>query len=252
MSDDLTDDISPAVFTFFEAMPRQGPGSAEVTAALYGHIRPQLPENPSTADMGCGCGAVGLVLAEKGARVTGIDLHQPFLNAFRDTAAERGLGDRVETLRVSMTDTGLADDCLDLVWSEGAVYTVGFDAALTEFKRLLKPGGVAVVSDCSWLQADVPSEVREFWEIAYPGMRSPAGNLAAAETAGWRFLHAEALAAEVWESEFYTPMERLISEIAPDADQDLKVLIEESETEISLFRRYHDVYGYVFHVLQAP
>lgn len=252
MTDNPFDDIPAALFTFYESMPRQGPGSAAVTTRLYERIRPLLPAAPVAADMGCGSGAAGLVLAEQGARVTGVDVHQPFLDTFETQARSLGLGDRVETLCASMTETGLPAGSLDLVWSEGAAYIVGFDAALAEFRRLLRPGGVVVLSECTWLRDDPPDDLRAFFGEAYPDMRTDAANHAAAEAAGWEVLHTEVLAPSVWEEEFYAPMERLIASIGEEGDPDLKAIAADSAAEIDLFRRYHDDYGYVFYLLRAP
>lgn len=252
--DDLDEGPPAALFTFFERMPRQGPGSVAVTAALLKRIRHRLPAHPVAADMGCGSGAAGLVLAEQGVRVRGVDIHSPFLRAFEKSAAAAGVAERVETLSASMLETGWPDAKLDLVWSEGAVFTVGFDAALAEFARLLKPGGVAVVSEATWFEdpARAPEELRVFWQAGYPDMRTVAGNLAATEAQGWRFLHAERLADEVWESGFYAPMEQVIAEAKGSGDAALQAVAAESETEIALFRRYSAYYGYVTYVLERP
>jgi serine/threonine-protein kinase HipA len=202
--------------------------------------------------MGCGSGAAGIVLAENGIQVRGVDIHLPFLHAFEKRAADAGVSDRVETLCASMLDTGWPEISLDLIWSEGAVFTVGFDAALTEFGRLLKSGGVAVISEATWFQApsQVPAEVRKIWRANYEGVRTVSGNLAAAEEQGWRFLHAERLADEVWEIEFNTPMEEVIADVKSSNDEDLKVIADECEAEIDTFRRFNAFYGYVFYVLE--
>lgn len=251
MTDDPILDVQPALFTFFERMPRQGPGCGTVTADLYKRIHALLPPNPTAADMGCGSGAAGLVIAEQGAHVLGVDIHPPLLAAFRETARARGLADRIETQHASMTQTGRDGASFDLIWSEGAVFTVGFDAALAEFRRLLRPRGLVVLSECSWLQLDVPEELRAFWNANYPGMRTPAANLAAAESAGWRFVHTERLASEVWESGFYQPMERLIASIDAQDEPEVAEVAAEQKAEIDLFRRYRDYYGYIFYVLQT-
>lgn len=251
---DANEGSSAALFGFFERMPRQGPGAAAVTASLYRRARGLLPARPLAADMGCGSGAAGLVLARADARVRGVDVHAPFLRAFEAEAAAAGLGERVETLCASMLETGWPDACLDLIWSEGAVFTVGFDAALIEFSRMLKPGGVAVVSEASWLQdpALAPEELRAFWQAGYPDMRTVAGNLAAAEAAGWRIRHAELLADAVWEDEFYRPMEAVIADVEARDDPGLAVVAAECKAEIALFRRFSAWYGYVFYLLQRP
>lgn len=243
---------SPALFAFFERLPRQGPGSASVTRALYGRLRSQLPATPHAADMGCGSGAAGLVLAEAGARVVGVDVHQPYLDAFAAAAQARGMADRVTTRRASMTESGLAPGSLDLIWSEGAVFTVGYDDALVAFRALLRSGGLVVVSELAWLERPVAGPAFDFWHAAYPPMRTVGGNLAAAEAAGWRFLHAEVLPATAWEHGFYRPMEALIAEIEATGTSEQRTVAAEQRREIEVFRAQGNEYGYVFFVLQSP
>jgi len=252
MSEPEADTPSPALFAFFERLPRQGPGAVEITRGLYDELRPQLPARPRAADMGCGSGAAGLVLAEAGAQVTGVDVHQPYLDAFADAAAARGVADRVATRRASMTASGLAPGSLDLVWSEGAVFTVGFETALEVFMGLVRPGGFVVVSECVWLQEVVPAEVRRFWAVNYPGMATVGAALRVAERLGYRFVAAKRLANWAWERDFYAPMGELIAEIEAAGPAALRTVAREQRVEIELFRRYGDVFGYVFFVLARP
>lgn len=246
------DDIPPELFAFFEAMPREGPGSDAVTRALFDRFRPMLPETPLAADMGCGSGAAGLVLADAGATVIGVDVHRPFLETFDRRAAKRGLSARVSTRAASMTESGIAPGSLDLIWSEGAVFTVGFDAALEAFWPLAKPGALIVASDCAWFQEEAPAAARDFWDKAYPGMRTAGGNIRAAERAGYRFVHCETLPAEVWEDEFYRPMEAMMARLHAPLSPAMQAIVREQQEEIAIFRRFNHLFGYVFHVFLRP
>ncbi len=248
----MNDAVPEALFRFFEALPRQGPGSEPVTRGLYDRLRDDLPSEPDAADMGCGSGAAGIVLAGAGARVTGIDVHRPFLDAFAARAARAGLADRVTCRAAGMLEAGFGAGSLDLIWSEGAVFTVGFDAALETFRTLLKPGGFAVVSECCWFQEARPPEPAAFWAANYPAMRGVGDNILAAERLGYRFHHAEILPSRVWEEGFYAPMEAHMDTLSPDADPALWEIALECRAEIALFRRWHTVYGYVFYVLRKP
>jgi SAM-dependent methyltransferase len=40
-----------------------------------------------------------------------------------------------------------SDESFDIIWTEGAVFPVGFNRALKEWKRFLKPGGVLAAHD---------------------------------------------------------------------------------------------------------
>jgi serine/threonine-protein kinase HipA len=250
--DATDDDLPQELFAFFEAMPRQGPGSPAVTRNLLRRLRSLLPAHPVAADMGCGNGAAGLVLADEGVSVTGVDIHQPFLDSFEQSAAAKGCSDRVSTRRASMTESGLAPDSLDLIWSEGAVYIVGFDVALEIFWPLLKPGSLLVVSECVWLQEQVPEKLRAFWDRGYPAMRTVGGNIRAGEQEGYRFHHCELLPSEVWETDFYRPMEAMIDRLGPNSSPAMQAIIDGQHEEIALFRQYNHLYGYVFHVFVRP
>ena len=73
---------------------------------------------------------------------------------------------------------------IDLLWSEGAAYNIGFANALATWAPALTPDGFAVVSELSWLKEQAPPVVTEFFRSCYPDMRPVPHNVAAAEGAG--------------------------------------------------------------------
>ncbi|MFJ4840872.1 GNAT family N-acetyltransferase [Streptomyces sp. NPDC088746] len=129
-------------------LPRD-PGSDATTLRLLAMAGP-LPDRPRVLDLGCGPGGAALLLAaEAGARVTAVDPHQPFLDELSAAAGERGLGDRIRTVRADtagLAGACLADGSYDLVWAEGSAYVTGFDTALRDWRRLLAPGGSIVIT----------------------------------------------------------------------------------------------------------
>jgi SAM-dependent methyltransferase len=64
----------------------------------------------------------------------------------------------------------------DVVWSEGALYIMGFENALRSCRGLLKPGGYLAASELCWFGDDPPDEVQVFFETGYPDMRTVAEN----------------------------------------------------------------------------
>jgi SAM-dependent methyltransferase len=52
---------------------------------------PYGPAGPAILDAGCGPGRISVELASRGARVTGVDLIRPFLNAAHDSAEDEGV-----------------------------------------------------------------------------------------------------------------------------------------------------------------
>ncbi len=108
-------------------LPREGPGSDESTRKALQSVAASLPEAPRILDVGCGPGMQTLVLArETGGHVTAVDRHQPFLDELNRRGARDGLTDRITAVNASMSALDFPDGGFDLIWSEGAIYIMGF------------------------------------------------------------------------------------------------------------------------------
>jgi len=57
-----------------------------------------------------------------------------------------------------MDSLAFGDEELDLLWSEGAIYNIGFERGVSEWRRFLKPGGTIAVSEASWFTPTRPVE----------------------------------------------------------------------------------------------
>jgi SAM-dependent methyltransferase len=240
-----------AFFRLFEGLPRQGPGSDACTSEALRRL-PPLPARPRVLDLGCGAGRQTLVLAEAlRTKVVAVDLHQPFLDQLEAAARERGLAHLIETRRADMGALDLPEASVDLLWSEGAIYLLGFEAGLRLWRPWLAPGGLAAVSECSWLGETRSAEVTAFWREAYPAMGSVAENIARAERAGFEVCDWFALPPSAWWDDYYAPLLRRIEDLAPDANPALAAVIAETEDEIDFYRRHYAVYGYVFYLMRA-
>ncbi|MGH1395846.1 MAG: hypothetical protein ACRAVC_17745 [Trichormus sp.] len=93
-----------------------------------------------------------------------------------------------------------AEASVDLLWSEGAAYNLGFEQALKLWRPLLANNGIAVVSELSWFSDQVPESAIAYWNTAYPMMGSEAENIhrKRRETpfpCGWRGIVAPSLGA---------------------------------------------------------
>jgi SAM-dependent methyltransferase len=239
-----------AFFRLFVGLPRQGPGSDACTREALRRL-PPLPPAPRVLDLGCGAGRQTLVLAEAlQSKVTAVDLHQPFLDQLSASARARGLADLVETRCADMGALDLAPGSVDLLWSEGAIYLLGFEAGLRLWRPLLAPGGLVAVSECSWLTDAPADDLAAFWRAAYPEMGTVERNRARARSAGFKPLDWWPLPAAAWWDDFYTPLERRLAALA--GDPALAAAIAETRREIDLFRRHGDRYGYVFYLMRAP
>jgi SAM-dependent methyltransferase len=107
-----------------------------------------LPSGSDVLDVGCGYGRIAVPLAARGYSVTGLDVAPNLLRAARQSARWRGVP--VRFVQASMTSMPLPDQTFDAVvslWT--AFYELLLEseqvAALSEMRRVLRPGGVGIV-----------------------------------------------------------------------------------------------------------
>lgn len=232
-----------------QGLPKQGPGSEASTRRALGLLA-DLPAAPRVLDLGCGSGRQTVTVArETRGRVIAVDLLRRFFPELRAAALAAGLADRIVPLRASMHAPPLPDACFDLIWCEGAIYNIGFDAGLRGWRRLLRPGGGLGVSELCWLQESIPERVRGFFAAAYPAMRSHAENEAAFANAGYRLRGSFALPDADWEEGYYAEIEERIGRLARQpGDAASRVALEAEREEIEVFRERRGSYGYLFYV----
>ncbi|WP_434739605.1 class I SAM-dependent methyltransferase [Micromonospora sp. SH-82] len=228
-------------------LPREAPGSEETTRLLL-RLAGALPEAPTVLDVGCGTGPATVLLTQlTGGRVTGVDLHLPFLQALTERARRAGVADRVTTVNASMTQLPVAPGSVDLLWAEGSAYVMGFDAALTAWRPLLTPNGVLVLTEAEWTTPDPAPAAREFWTAGYPAMRSTAGNVEAAQRAGWTVCAGYLLPDSDWD-DYYGPLADRIEQLRREGTP--AELLAAVGEEIELRAAHGRDYGYTGYVLR--
>jgi SAM-dependent methyltransferase len=186
------------------------------------------------------------------SRVVAIDNHGPFLAELKERAIREGLGDLVEPRIGDMRNLQLEAESVDLLWSEGAIYIIGFEQGLSTWRTMIRPEGVIAVTEAAWLRSGAPEELCRFWKDAYPAMVSQEENLRKAEGCGYRVLQHFSLPSEVWWANYYAPLGDRLAEFRArySDDEEALAVLDEEAREIDLFRKYHEYYGYVFYVLK--
>lgn len=236
----------------YSELPRMGPGSDASTAKALAMLS-GLPEHPRILDVGCGPGMQTLALARlTGGDVLAVDTHQPYLEELDRRAADTGLSARVTTLNRPMEALELDEARFDLIWSEGAIYLMGFSKGLAAWRPLLEPGGYLAVTELTRLVENPPAEGEAFWGAAYPPMKNIPGNLAAIEAAGYALLGHFTLPESDWWDHFYTPLEARARMLRPKYEGNPEALgvFDETRQEIELYRAHSTSYGYVFYVME--
>ena len=112
------------------------------------------PEKGMTIlDAGCGTGNFSIKLAERGARVTGIDLSTEMMSVAQEKARRRDLS--IEFLEMNIYSQTFPDNYFDGVFSMAVFETLAeSQQAFKELMRVLKPGKLLMIGtirkDSAW------------------------------------------------------------------------------------------------------
>jgi SAM-dependent methyltransferase len=246
----ITDFNINLICEYFSNVQRQGPGSPEATRQAYAFLD-HLPEFPRIADIGCGTGGQTMVLASlTSGHITGMDLFPRFIELFQQNAAHLGLQDRVQGVVASMEQLPFEPNSLDLIWCEGAIYNIGFQRGLAEWKPFLKDGGYLAVTEASWFTPQRPAEIHDFWMDAYPEMDTIPNKVAQMQQAGYVPVATFIIPETCWTDHFFAPQvpaqELFLKKYAGvKAAEDLVAYMRH---EARLYAQYKEYYGYVFYI----
>ncbi len=238
------------VCDYFSNTERQGPGSPEITLKALSFID-NLTYKSLIADVGCGTGGQTMTLAGSvQGQITGVDLCPDFIRIFNRNAGRLGLQNRVGGMVGSMDNLPFGKEELDLIWSEGAIYHIGFERGLNEWREFLKPGGYVAVSEVSWFTEKRPAEISDFWMEAYPEIDTIPRKIAQIQKAGYIPVASFVLPENCWTEHYYIPQisvrELFLKKYAGNKAAEGFVAFERYEE--GLYYRYKEFYGYVFYI----
>jgi len=227
---------------------RQGPGGDAETELALNLAKINRAEPLKIADIGCGTGASTILLARLlNARITAVDFLQDFLDVLEKRAEETGVGDRISSLARSMDDLPFADEELDVIWSEGAIYNIGFETGIAEWRRFLKAGGLLVASEITWLTDSRPEELQEYWNSEYPEIDVASAKIRILEKHGFSPVGYFVLPEHCWLDEYYRPMQARFEEFLNrnGNSKEAREIVNAEQHEIDLYETYksHISYG---------
>ena len=239
-------------YELFSGLPRGGPGDNESTRKAFSYLK-NLASEPLILDIGCGPGMQTLELARiSNGKIIALDNYQPFLDILMRKAIEEGLTRRIIPKNQSMLEMDFDDNTFDVIWSEGALYSMGFQNGLKRCHQLLKKKGYLVVTEAVLLLPNLPKPLKKFWDKEYPDIKDVKSNISLIQNEGFDLLSHFTLPKSSWIYNYYSPMEKRIRELKKKY-YDNKIALqvfEECEKEIKIYNKYSDYFGYEFFVMQ--
>lgn len=235
---------------YFSSIERQGPGSPKTTIRALSFIDNLTPDS-HIADIGCGTGSPTMILAQHtSCHITGIDLFPHFIELFNNNAKKQNFQNRVKGVVVSMQNLSFHEEELDLIWSEGAIYNIGYQKGLIEWRKYLKKGGYIAVSEATWFTDERPAEINDFWIDAYPEIDTIPHKIAQMQKAGYTFISAFMLPENCWTDHYYAlqaPAHETFLNKYKD-NQMAHDLVATQRHEAQMYAKYKEYYGYVFYI----
>jgi len=230
---------------------RQGPGSKRETELALKMAVPDNDKRLKIADIGCGTGASTLHLAKLlNADITAVDLFDDFLSVLVKNAEKEGVSEKVTTLAASMEDLPFEESQFDLLWSEGAVYNIGFENAVSKWQNYLKPEGILAVSEITWLTNERPAEIDKFWTNAYPEISTASDKIKILESSGYTPTGYFTLPEYCWLENYYLPIENRLEQFLKKhpGNESAEIIAKSEVEEIALYKKYKQYYSYGFYI----
>ena len=238
------------IIDYFSKLDRQGPGSSETTIKALGFID-NLSEKSCIADIGCGTGGQTMVLAQHTVgTIVGIDLFPAMIDKFNENARKANLHNRVKGNIGSMDNLNFKNEELDMIWSEGAIYNIGFDRGLKEWNKYLKCGGYIAVTDATWFTENRPDEITDFWLEAYKEIDTIPNNMLKMQKAGYIPKASFIIPENCWTENFYVPQVPLQEYFLEKhtGNKSVEGFIANQRHEAKMYEKYRKYYGYVFYI----
>lgn len=229
---------------------RQGPGSEADTLKALSFVDLLKDNELEIADLGCGSGGQTITLAKNlDAEITAVDLFPAFLNELNAKSRKLGLSQKIETLEKSIGELNFEKEKFDIIWSEGAIYNIGFENGIKNWKDFLKTGGYLAVSEITWITNSRPKEINDFWTNEYPEIDTASNKIKILEDNGFSLAGYFFLSEKSWLN-YYNLLEENFEQflIRNNNSKLAQKVVEEYKTEIKIYSKYKKYFSYGFYI----
>ncbi len=131
----------------------------------------EIGEGQVVVDYGCGPGALSIELARRvgaSGKIIALDINQSFLAKTRIHAENNDFSARVDARHIEDQQIPIDDQSVDRVLCKNVLeYVPNPETTIGEFHRILKPGGIAHVSDSDWGAVVLEPLGDRFTELMY-------------------------------------------------------------------------------------
>lgn len=240
------------LYELCEELPRSGPGSNECTKRAFNSI-PQRSQQPFILDIGCGQGMQTIELAKiSNGKIIALDNHQAFLDILMERAKNEGVEKNITPKNVSMLDMNFEEKIFDIIWSEGALYFMGFQNGLKRCRQLLKDKGCLAVTELVYIAPNPPNDVIEYFDSEYPDIKNIGKNIEIIKREKFNLISNFTLPESAWLNSYYLPIEKEIPRLNKKYQgNDVALFIFEGfKNEVNFYKKYSKFYGYEFFIMQ--
>ena len=151
---------------YLDMLAKLGAGSAHpggYAATLKQLDTLGIPEGSRILEVGCGTGRTACLLAERGFRVTAVDIQPEMIRKAKLRAGKLNLD--VEFVRADISGLPFEDATFDIVMAESVTNFANVRHAVEQYARVLKNGGTLYDREIVRLQTLDEREAREIIEF---------------------------------------------------------------------------------------
>jgi len=230
-------------------LERQGPGCPEMTIKALSFID-NHKNFTKTMDLACGSGGQTMVLAQNiNGKITGLDIVPELINIFNDNAKKINLQERVNGIVGSMDKLPFQDKDYDLIWSEGAIDSIGFEKGLTHWFGFLKKNGYVAVTCATWFTNKRPEKIEKFWSGAGCKLDTIGDNILIMQKIGYVPIASFIISEKCWIDYFNSRViedKKILEKYT--GNEFVQAYVNDNKYEAELYSKYKQYYGYVFYI----